>query len=536
MATRKQRTLLDKKKILKSCENLSTDLTMTQKAEKLKIPLSSLSKILKMKEILNDKSKIKRTGKRIRSRDGIYKTIDSAVEKWVALARGRGFTINAEIVMEKADEFAKIFRIKEFSANTGWLHRFKRRTGISYIKTKGEAKSADFTSAKDYIENRWPQVSLGYKPHEIFNFDEFGNFYKGASTGTLAFNDDDGKGIKMLKDRVTGGVATSMDGRKEEMVVIGKTKARCLNGIDLPVQYESNKKAWMTTNIFSNILLNWDEKLELAGEKILLVLDNATCHPQDIELKNIQLEFLPANCTSLIQPCNSGIIAALKKRYKGKLTKALVQMMDKDKISPALKISKQINMLDCILMMNASWNEISKETIINCWKKSQLILPHHKAEMGIVESVENEEEKEEVENKNDEEENESDEEESDIKLYAETIEEEVVYEICEENNLNMNDYLTNEINLDINNGTEEEEAEEEEEYEKTISDIGAQNHWHSMKKILLNRGYKNHDLLNKFEASIKKALNTDDDIFDFSMNSNTNLPELSSNNNDLLEF
>ena len=62
-------------------------------------------------------------------------------------------------------------------------------------------------------------------------------------------------------------------------------------------------------------------------------------------------------------------------------------------------------------------------------------------------------------------------------------------------------------------------------------------HWHSMKKILLNRGYNNHELLNKFETSIKKALNTDDDLFDFSMNTNANKLESSSENDDnLLEF
>ena len=132
---------------------------------------------------------MKRVGTRCRNRDGIYNTIDLAVCKWVEKARGKGYAINTDVVMEKAIEFSKIFKVKDFSGSRSWLARLKKRRSISFKRLHCEAKSADVTSAEDYIQNRWPHVFLGYKPHEIFNFDEFGNFYKGMSTGTLAFNE-----------------------------------------------------------------------------------------------------------------------------------------------------------------------------------------------------------------------------------------------------------------------------------------------------------------------------------------------------------
>ena len=49
---------------------------------------------------------------------------------------------NADIVMEKTDELAKIFRIKKFCANNGWLQCSMR----SYMN------SADLTSSRDYIK------------------------------------------------------------------------------------------------------------------------------------------------------------------------------------------------------------------------------------------------------------------------------------------------------------------------------------------------------------------------------------------------
>ena len=81
MAARKQRILLEKKNILKAYEKLSTDLTLKQKAEKLKIPFSTLNHIFRKKDILQDKVQTKRVGTRCQNRDGIYNTIDLAVLK-----------------------------------------------------------------------------------------------------------------------------------------------------------------------------------------------------------------------------------------------------------------------------------------------------------------------------------------------------------------------------------------------------------------------------------------------------------------------
>ena len=49
----------------------------------------------------------------------------------------------------------------------------------------------------------------------------------------------------------------------------------------------------------------------------LLLLDNAPGHfGSPFEIKGIRVEFFPPNCTSWKQPCDQGIINALKTRYK----------------------------------------------------------------------------------------------------------------------------------------------------------------------------------------------------------------------------
>jgi hypothetical protein len=47
---------------------------------------------------------------------------------------------------------------------------------------------------------------------------------------------------------------------------------------------------------------------------IILFLDNATSHSHELQLSNVKLSFLPANCTSKLQPLNLGIIHAFRAR------------------------------------------------------------------------------------------------------------------------------------------------------------------------------------------------------------------------------
>ena len=56
-------------------------------------------------------------------------------------------------------------------------------------------------------------------------------------------------------------------------------------------------------------------------------IDNCTAHPKVQDLQSIELFFLPPNTTSEIQPCNQGIINALKAHYR-KMVNQLIQAID----------------------------------------------------------------------------------------------------------------------------------------------------------------------------------------------------------------
>jgi hypothetical protein len=64
--------------------------------------------------------------------------------------------------------------------------------------------------------------------------------------------------------------------------------------------------------------------------KILLVLDNCAAHPHLDSLKNIQLEFLSPNTTSLVQSMDMGTIKNLKTLYRTKLVNYIFEATEEN--------------------------------------------------------------------------------------------------------------------------------------------------------------------------------------------------------------
>ena len=96
-------------------------------------------------------------------------------------------------------------------------------------------------------------------------------------------------------------------GSKEAPVVIWKSEnPRYFHGVhkkNLPVSYFSQTKAWMTSEIWHSVLTVFNRKMSVEGRSVLLLLDNAGCHPEDLKGKysNIKIVFLPANTTSTLR-------------------------------------------------------------------------------------------------------------------------------------------------------------------------------------------------------------------------------------------
>ena len=70
----------------------------------------------------------------------------------------------------------------------------------------------------------------------------------------------------------------------------------------------------MTSEVMKAALARFNRKLVFEDRKVILFLDNATCHPESLigQFWQIKIIFLPKNTTSMLQPLNVGIIQNFK--------------------------------------------------------------------------------------------------------------------------------------------------------------------------------------------------------------------------------
>ncbi|XP_061170543.1 tigger transposable element-derived protein 6-like [Saccostrea echinata] len=218
--------------------------------------------------------------------------------------------------------------ITGFSYSNGWLSRFKMRHGISSQIISGESAGVD------------PQL--------------------------------------ISDDRITIALCCSADGsEKLKPFVIGKAgNPRCFKNfnVGLYCDYVHNKKAWMTSVIFSDCLQKFNSKMRRQNREVLLIMDNAPSHIIPT-LSNVKIHFLPPTTTSHLQPLDSGIIQSFKKHYSKQQLSHLIKCIDRRE-TPSLFLDSAIR------YVKIAWDSVTSETIINCWAHSGLI----KKPEGITES------------------------------------------------------------------------------------------------------------------------------------------------------
>ena len=108
-----------------------------------------------------------------------------------------------------------------------------------------------------------------------------------------------------------------------------------------------------------------------SNRNILLLLDNAGCHPKETVSKfsNIQIVFLPPNTTSTLQPLDLGIIQAFKVRKH--FLRYVVSKIDE--CETASDVVKSVNILVALKWVALAWHEVKPETITKCFRKAGIL-------------------------------------------------------------------------------------------------------------------------------------------------------------------
>ena len=200
--------------------------------------------------------------------------------------------VSGVVPSEKAEDLAKKLGHTNFVATEGWLSCCKARHQIRYKRAHGEKGSADIKSAEGWTSTILPGLLEEYRPNEIYIADEIGLYYRATPDGSLCYCHEKLSGSKKPMDRITVLCCSNLTGTdKCKLLVIGKSlRPRCFKNVNVdnqPVTYRANKKAWMTSQIFTEGLAAWGSYLTKVNRKILLLVDNCTAHPHVSTLKNI---------------------------------------------------------------------------------------------------------------------------------------------------------------------------------------------------------------------------------------------------------
>lgn len=161
--------------------------------------------------------------------------------------------------------------------SNGWLRGFQARRDVKFRVQHGEAGSLGDNAAIEMLAIQ--QALSTYAPQDIFNCDETSLYWRLIPDRSLTTRTLPGR--KKEKSRISALFCCNSNASERLPIwFIGtakRPKAFATAGINienLGCVWRSNKKAWMTTDIFKEWLLWFDNKMNADGRKVALLMDN----------------------------------------------------------------------------------------------------------------------------------------------------------------------------------------------------------------------------------------------------------------------
>ncbi|XP_051161468.1 jerky protein homolog-like [Leptopilina boulardi] len=329
------------------------------------------------------------------------KFLNYAMIKWFLQERDRGGPLSITIIRQKALLFNKKLNgnTSKFKASNGWFCGFKKRYCIKSIQTNDGTISNNFEAEQFFSDILKEKITLeNISLNNIYNADEtciflrtspFSRFIElnqNTKSSTSKKRNDDGNHIAAL-------FCSNVNGSHPiPPLIIGETKTHgCLDADfftvksedehlkyieNLNIIYTEQNKSWMNENLF----MSWykdvfiprvieHQKSTGTKGKVILILDNAPCHPDVDELNslhgNFEVLYLPRNASPLIQPMEQGLISMTKKLYKINLLKSLLVSHKRTNCD---EFFSNLNFQECLILISKAWYKVNSSSFEKAWK------------------------------------------------------------------------------------------------------------------------------------------------------------------------
>lgn len=311
-------------------------------ASDCKVPQSTVSTVVKNKQKWLEK-KHHRHMRKTRVVGDVR--LEKSMELFVQQARDNDMRLTCAMIREKALEFAEQFGNTSFKASSGWLDKFAKRHQIT-LKKAGAGASGESGDRVNTDLYTVPELIRGYAPRDIVVASETGLLFGCLPDEADRFLEEACAGGEYSEERITLLCATNMDGsEKLPLLVIGNQKETCFKDTkSLPVTYESNSKAWMTSAIFERWILSLDSKFEQERRQVVMFVESSPVHSKSLpnKLKCINLQFFPTNGTSDLRPLDL-VIKTFKYHYRFSLVNRRLEEIEQEKVSWLTLELKQVN-------------------------------------------------------------------------------------------------------------------------------------------------------------------------------------------------
>ncbi|DAZ93871.1 TPA: hypothetical protein N0F65_008137 [Lagenidium giganteum] len=338
---------------------------------------------------------------------------DQVLANWVMERQAKG-NVTGDVVKTKGRELAKQMGLEgKLGFSNGWLASFKARHGLvkrtntpmvhdkMNLGTSSLSLNPDGTATANslvdggmvlptglHVDTNYmlPPVSVDltleqiqdilreYVPSDVYTVDETGLFFR-ASPNKLV-QGDEAQALLAEEARLTILLAVNADASDlmEPYIIGGIAPPKNIKNASisqLGYHYVCSGRARMTVFIFQQWLRDFNARMASAHRNVVLLLDNAPSHVLGcVHLSNVRVIMFAPHLGMKVQPMRGGILAAFKGKYRLKhLTLAI------DHLEDGLTDVYRVTQLQAMRWITESWQNTSKEVIINAWKPLGITVP-----------------------------------------------------------------------------------------------------------------------------------------------------------------